>query len=61
MGACAKGHKLPKRRPYGATRGQYWCWGCDHEVVPEWFGAHPKPIKKAERRKAKKQIRDETP
>lgn len=56
---CKHGHKMPRRLPYGATRGRYWCWGCDAEVVPEWFGPNPKPIKKKARRKAKEQIRKE--
>jgi hypothetical protein len=56
---CKKGHKEPKRLPYGATRGRYWCFGCDTWQVPEWLGPHPKPIKKAERRRAKAEIANE--
>jgi hypothetical protein len=48
-----KGHREPKQRPYGATRGRYWCWGCDRELVPSNF----KSIKKRERQKAKKEIK----
>jgi hypothetical protein len=53
---CKKGHKEPKHLPYGATRGRYWCWGCDAEIVPEWLGPNPKSIKKRARRLAKKEI-----
>ncbi len=55
--ACEKGHRRSKRRPYGSRRGLYWCWGCDAEVVPDSFGPHPKPIKKAERQRAKREIK----
>ena len=47
------GDKKPRILPYGATRGRYWCWGCDAEVVPSWT----KPIKKTERQRAKKAIK----
>lgn len=47
---CRKGHRDPKRLPYGSQRGRYWCWGCDAELVP------PKANKKRARRKAKKDI-----
>lgn len=39
-----------KMKPYGSSRGLYWCWGCDHEKVP----ALRKPIKKTARQQAKK-------
>lgn len=54
---CKNGHRLPKKLLYGATRGKYWCQGCDAELVPEWAGIHEKSIKKRERQKAKKQIK----
>ena len=51
--ACNKGHKKPKKLPYGATKGKYWCGACDTELVSSW----DKPIKKTARQKAKKEIR----
>jgi hypothetical protein len=52
---CKKGHKTPKKLPYGATKGKFWCWGCDADLVSSWT----KPIKKRERQKAKKKIKDD--
>lgn len=49
-----KSHKKPKKLPYGATKGLYWCRGCDTQLVPEWSA---KSIKKRERQKVKKQIK----
>ena len=59
-GKCKnKDHRsLEKNRkilPYGATKGKFWCWGCDAEKVPSWAD---KAIKKRERRKAKKEIQE---
>lgn len=48
-------YKRRKILPYGATKGRYWCFGCDADKVPSWT----KPIKKTERQKAKKAIKDE--
>jgi len=52
-----KDHKSLRKRskPYGATRGRYWCWGCDGELVPSWT----KPIKKRERQRVKKDIKEQ--
>lgn len=54
-----KDHKYPKSLPYGATKGVYWCHGCDAALVPEWLRPNPKSIKKSERAKAKQEIRKE--
>jgi hypothetical protein len=54
--ACKGSHKQPKKLPYGATRGKYWCRGCDRDLVPDW---NEKPKKKQARQKAKKEIRNE--
>lgn len=51
-----KTHKQPKKLPYGATKGEYWCFGCDAWLVPEWYGPRAKNIKKKARRQAKKEI-----
>ena len=56
---CKKGHKKPKKLPYGATKGRFWCWRCDADLVPEWYGPRPKAIKKRERQKARRDIRQE--
>ncbi len=50
---CKKGHRIPKKLPYGATRGRYWCNRCDRELISSWYD---KPIKKTERKKAKDEI-----
>ena len=49
-------HRKPKSLPYGATKGVYWCRGCDADLVPDW---RDKPKKKQAREKAKRQIRKE--
>lgn len=54
---CKKNHRAPKKLPYGAAKGRYWCMGCDGALVPEWYN-QPKKIKKRARREAKKQIKD---
>ena len=54
-----KNHKAPRKLPYGATKGLFWCWGCDTALVPEWYGKKSKHIKRAERNKAKNNIRKE--
>lgn len=52
-GYCKRGHRKPKRKPYGQQRGLYWCRGCDADLVPSTH----KPMKKRERRLAKEIIR----
>lgn len=49
---CSKGHRRPKKLPYGAKKGRYWCIDCDAELVPS------RPSKTRERQKAKKEIKD---
>jgi len=53
-----KDHKSERRKqktlPYGATRGLFWCCACDTDTVPSWS----KSIKKRERQKAKREIRE---
>lgn len=45
-----KCYRKPKHLPYGSIRKKYWCSACDMNLV--------NPInKKAERQKAKRQIR----
>lgn len=63
MSACWKKpytHRKPRKLPYGATRGKYWCHCCDAALVPEWKGSKPKNIKKRERQRAKREIKNET-
>lgn len=48
--------KKPKQLPYGSRRGKYWCFGCDANLVGDYV---VKPIKKSERQKAKKLIKNE--
>ena len=58
MGRCTKGHRKPRKLPYGATRGKYWCGRCDADLVPEWR-TKPSTLKKKERIKAKKFIKEQ--
>jgi hypothetical protein len=57
--SCKHEHKEPKQLPYGATRGRYWCHGCDCYLVPEWLGPTPKNIKAKARQQAKKDLKKE--
>ena len=54
MSRHEKGHRKPKRIPYGQKRAMHWCV-CDTDLVP------PEPNKKRERQKVKREIRKETP
>jgi hypothetical protein len=54
---CKGSHKQPRKLPYGATRGRFWCRSCDADLVPEW---NDKPIKKQARQKSKKQTRQKS-
>lgn len=47
-------HRKPKKLPYGATKGKYWCVFCDCDLVAEW---RTKPIKKKARQESKKLCR----
>lgn len=49
-------HRIPKKLPYGATKGKYWCKACDADLVSEW---RDKPIKKKIRQQTKKLIKKE--
>ena len=50
---CSKGHKQPKKLPYGAVRSKCWCVACDGALIP------PEPNKKRERKKAKDEIKSD--
>lgn len=52
MARHSKGHKKPKKKPYGQQRGLFWCLGCDTDIVPSTH----KPMKKRARREAKEDI-----